>query len=156
MQQQVDAVNARNDERFPHFRQILKDAGFHSVAVILQDDVVREIRPVLYLLWGGVLFVLLLGCVNIANLVMVRSSVRAREIATRTAIGASRTRLARQLFTETTLLALLGGGIAVGLSPIFVRLSDVAPMVSGFYRLAFALPLLFAIGFVDPAKGKRS
>lgn len=48
------------------------------------------------------------------------------------------------------LLALLGGGIAVGLSPIFVRLSDVAPMVSGFYRLAFALPLLFAIGFVDP------
>jgi predicted permease len=112
-QQQVDAVNARNDERFPHFRQILKDAGFHSVAVLLQDDVVREIRPVLYLLWGGVLFVLLLGCVNIANLVMVRSSVRAREIATRTAIGASRSRLARQLFTETTLLAMLGAGLGI-------------------------------------------
>ena len=47
------------------------------------------------------------------------------------------------------LLALMGGGIAVGLSPIFVRLSDVAPMVSGFYRLALALPLLFAIGLVD-------
>jgi predicted permease len=112
-QQQVDGINARNDERFPHFRQILKDAGYHSVAVRLQDDVVREIRPVLYLLWGGVLFVLLLGCVNIANLVMVRSSVRAREIATRTAIGASRSRLARQLFTETTLLAILGGAIGI-------------------------------------------
>ena len=48
------------------------------------------------------------------------------------------------------LLALLGGGIAIGFSPIFVRLSDVAPMVSGFYRLAFALPLLFAIGLADP------
>ena len=112
-QQQVDAVNARNDERFPQFRQILKDAGFHSVAVLLQNDVVREIRPVLYLLWGGVLFVLLLGCVNIANLVMVRSSVRAREIATRTAIGASRSRLARQLFTETTLLSVLGGALGI-------------------------------------------
>jgi drug/metabolite transporter (DMT)-like permease len=44
----------------------------------------------------------------------------------------------------------MGGGIAVGLSPIFVRLSDVAPLVSGFYRLAFALPLLFAIGLADP------
>jgi putative ABC transport system permease protein len=112
-QQQVDAINARNDERFPQFRQILKDAGFHSVAVLLQNDVVREIRPVLYLLWGGVLFVLLLGCVNIANLVMVRSSVRAREIATRTAIGASRARLARQLFTETTFLAVLGGALGI-------------------------------------------
>jgi predicted permease len=112
-QQQVDAVNARNDERFPHFRQILKDAGFHAVAVLLQDDVVREVRPVLYLLWGGVLFVLVLGCVNIANLVMVRSSVRAREIATRSAIGASRSRLARQLFTETTLLAVLGAALGV-------------------------------------------
>jgi predicted permease len=112
-QQQVDAINARNDERFPQFRQILKDAGYHSVAVILQDDVVREIRPVLYLLWGGVLFVLLLGCVNIANLVMVRSNVRAREIATRAAIGASRSRLARQLFTETTLLAVLGGALGI-------------------------------------------
>ena len=44
----------------------------------------------------------------------------------------------------------MGGGIAVGLSPIFVRLSDVPPMVSGFYRLAFALPILFAIGLADP------
>ena len=48
------------------------------------------------------------------------------------------------------LLALLGGGIAVGFSPILVRLSDVPPMVSGFYRLALALPLLFAIGLADP------
>jgi hypothetical protein len=87
-QAQIDAINAQNDERFPHFRQILKDAGFHTRAVMLQDDLVREVKPVLYLLWGGVLFVLLIGAVNITNLVIVRSSARQRELATRHAIGA--------------------------------------------------------------------
>jgi len=112
-QQQVDALNAANNERFPEFRQILEDAGFHSVVVSLQDDIVRDVRSVLYLLWGGVLFVLVIGCVNIANLVLVRSSVRARELATRHAIGAGLGRLTRQLLTETTLLALIGGGFGV-------------------------------------------
>jgi putative ABC transport system permease protein len=114
--QQVDALNAHNDVRFPQFHQILKDAGFHTVAVFLQDDVVRDVRSVLYLLWGGVLFVLLIGGVNIANLVMVRASGRAREMATRHAIGGDLTRLARQLLTETTLLAAAGGiaGVLLG------------------------------------------
>jgi predicted permease len=115
-QQELDALNARNDERFPQFRQILADAGFRSLVLSLQQDLVREVRPVLYLLWGGVLFVLLIGCVNIANLVLVRSTGRAREMATRQAIGADRARLARQLLTETTTLALAGGiaGLALG------------------------------------------
>ena len=70
----------------------------------------------LFLLWGGVLFVLLIGCLNIANLVLVRASGRTREIATRQAIGASVPRLSRQLLTETTLLSVGGGilGLAVG------------------------------------------
>jgi len=112
-QQQVDAVNERNDERFPEFRQILADAGFHTVVVRLQDDIVRDISSVLYLLWGGVLFVLLIGCVNLANLVMVRSSARAREMATRYAIGGELGRLVRQILTETTVLALVGGVLGV-------------------------------------------
>ncbi len=114
-QQQLDGVNARNDERFPHIRQILKDAGFASFAVKLQDQVVREVRPVLYLLWGGVLFVLLIGCVNIANLVIVRSHARSRELATRHAIGAGIGRLSRQLITESLLLAGAGGALGLGL-----------------------------------------
>jgi predicted permease len=115
-QDQVNAVNARNNERFPEFRQILKDAGFRTFAVRLQDEVVGDVRPILYLLWGGVLFVLLIGCVNIANLVIVRSHARARELATRHAIGAGLGRLSRQLFTESVMLAGLGGllGLAVG------------------------------------------
>jgi predicted permease len=115
-QEQLHALNARNDERFPQFRQILKDAGFTTTAVKLQDQVVGEVRPILYLLWGGVLFVLLIGCVNIANLVIVRSHARSRELATRHAMGAGLGRLSRQLFTESVMLAGLGGllGIAVG------------------------------------------
>ncbi len=116
VQAQIDALNAANDDRFPELRQILKDAGFHSVAVNLQDDLVREVRPVLHLLWGGVVFVLVIGCANLANLILVRSNARARELATRQAIGAGAGRLARQLVTETMLLAVTGGltGVLLG------------------------------------------
>lgn len=113
VQQQLDAIQAANDERFPKLKQILKDAGYHTVAVAFQGDLVRELRPVLYLLWGGVLVVLLIGCVNIANLVMVRASTRAREMATRHAIGATMSRLGGQLLSETVLLAAAGGAIGV-------------------------------------------
>ena len=116
-QQQVDALNARNMERFPHFKEILINAGFHTVATPLQADLVRGVRTTLYLLWGGVLLVLLIGIVNITNLVLVRSSGRAKELATRHALGAGLARLTRQLLTETVLLTLAGGaiGIAIGL-----------------------------------------
>ena len=113
VRQQVDALNVHNDERFPELRQVLKDARFHTVVVLLQDDVVREVKAQLYLLWGGVLFVLVIGGVNIANLVMVRSSSRTREMATRHAIGGDMGRLARQLLTETTLLSMVGGGLGI-------------------------------------------
>jgi predicted permease len=116
VRQQVDALNAHNDVQFPEFRQILKDARFHTVAVFLGDDVVRDVKAVLYLLWGGVGFVLLIGCVNIANLIIVRSAGRTQELATRHAIGGDMGRLARQLFTETTLLAVVSGvmGVVLG------------------------------------------
>lgn len=113
VQQQLDAINAANDERFPQFRQILKDAGYRTDAFMLHADLVRELRPVLYLLWAGVAFVLLIGCVNIANLVMIRSSGRAREMATRHAIGASHGRLGRQILSETVLLSVVGGALGV-------------------------------------------
>ena len=64
-QAQVDALNAANMERFPQFREILQNAGFRTKVVGLQDQIVRDVRATLYLLWGGVLFVLLIGSVNI-------------------------------------------------------------------------------------------
>jgi predicted permease len=113
VQAQIDAVNAANDARLPQFHQVLKDANFHTVAVRLQDDVVRDVRGVLFLLWGGVIFVLLIGGVNIANLVTIRWSARAREMATRHAIGGNISRLARQIVTETVLLSLSGGTMGI-------------------------------------------
>jgi predicted permease len=110
-QQQIDALNARNLERFPNMKEPLINAGFHTVVTPLQQDMVRDVRSTLYLLWGGVLFVLAIGAVNITNLVLIRSTSRMRELATRHALGAGFSRLTRQLLTETVLLTLTGGAI---------------------------------------------
>jgi predicted permease len=110
-QRQIDDLNARNSQRFPQLATALRDAGFRTIVLSLPDEVTRDVRPTLYLLWGGVLVVLLVGGVNLANLTLVRSAGRARELATRHALGAELPRLARQLLTETTLLTLTGGAL---------------------------------------------
>jgi predicted permease len=111
--EQIAAVNQRETAALPAFKPILENAGFTTYAVPLQQDLVRNVRAVLYLLWGGALFVLLIGAVNVTNLVLVRSSVRMKELATRHILGASRGRIARQLVTETLLLALAGGALGL-------------------------------------------
>ena len=115
-QEQMNALNARNLDRFPQFKEVLINAGFHTAVAPLQDDLTRDIRKTLYLLWGGVLFVLLIGVVNITNLVLVRSSARMKELATRHALGAGLARLTRQLLTETVVLTIAGGvlGLLIG------------------------------------------
>lgn len=115
-QSQIDAINAANLERFPQLKEILINAGFHTRTRPFQADLVEGTSRTLYLLWGGVLCVLLIGCVNVANLVSVRASARARELATRHALGASIQRLSRQILTETVLISVVGGllGIVLG------------------------------------------
>jgi predicted permease len=115
-QAEIDRLNASNLERFPQFKEIVTNAGFHTLVRGLQDDMVRDVRTTLYLMWGGALFVLVIGCVNIANLVLVRSRARLKELATRVALGARRGRIARQLITESLMLAVVSSvvGLAVG------------------------------------------
>jgi len=115
-QQQIDALNKANLDRFPQYKELLVNARFHTTVERLQDNLVADVKSTLYLMWGGALFVLLIGCVNVANLVLVRSRARIKELATRLALGASRFRVGRQLVTESVLLTLLSAaaGLAVG------------------------------------------
>jgi predicted permease len=150
-QAQIDAINARNLERFPELQQVLINAGFTTRVKDFQTDLVEHTKRTLYLLWGGVFFVLVIGCVNVANLVSVRASARVRELATRHALGASMQRLSRQMVTETIVLASLGGllGIALGrwaLNAITLLGFDELPRGG---EIALDLPsLLFSLALV--------
>jgi predicted permease len=101
---------------------------FTAFATGLDDEIRGGLRPAMWLLMGAVGFLLLIACVNVANLLLVRGEVRWREMAMRTAMGASPSRLVRQLFTESIVLALAGAVLGLGLAHIALRvLTTVNP-----------------------------
>lgn len=112
----LDAVAARLNAKDP-----TGDAGFGATLQPVGDFLHGNVKPVLLLLMGAASFVLLIACSNVANLLLARKTMRQREMSIRTALGATRRRMIRQLLTESVALSMMGGAAGLGLAWIAIK-----------------------------------
>jgi putative ABC transport system permease protein len=147
-QAELDNVSARLEQQFPETNKGWGAAIFPIVA-----DTVRTYDTALWIMMGAVGFVLLIACANVANLMLARASGRQKVIALRTALGASRWRIVRQLLTESLIVALVGGalGVLIGFWGIdalrAANPGEASRFAPGWYQLGINAPvLLFTLG----------
>jgi len=137
MQAEVDALSRRLEQQYP-----TTNTGVSIEFASMSERLLGDVRPALTVLLGTVGFVLLIACANVANLTLARTAARGKEIAIRTALGAGRWRVMRQLLTESMLLAVAGGTVGLLLA---VWLIDVLPSLN-----PRDIPRLSSIGISVP------
>ena len=149
---EMNTISTRLEQAYP-----ADDKGWGAAVVPLRDQLVGDVRPALMVLLGAVGFVLLIACANVANLVLVKTLAREKEIAIRTALGASSVRVARQILSETLLLALTGGVLGLifahyGVKLIVAFLAQSLPRATDIavdgWVLAFTLAVSMFSGVV--------
>ncbi|MBA3914336.1 MAG: ABC transporter permease, partial [Acidobacteriales bacterium] len=151
-QSEMDTISSRLEQEYP-----ADDKGWGAVIVPLQEDMVGDVKPALLVLLGSVFFVLLIACVNVANLMLAKVLDRRKEIAVRTALGASRVRIMQQILAESVALAATGGLLGallavVGERALVAYLADQLPRVTEIsidYRvLAFTTAISLLAGVI--------
>jgi putative ABC transport system permease protein len=133
-QQEMESLAVQTARERPEM-----DAKWGATVVPLAEQTVGEVRLALQVLFAAVVFVLLIACANVANLLLMRSAARAREVTVRMALGAGRWRLLHQLIAESVLLAGIGGFVGLGLAYFGVRVA------MGMLPPTFALPRMAEI-----------
>jgi predicted permease len=146
----MDTISRRLEQQYP-----VDDKGWGAVVIPLHADMVSDVRPALLVLLGAVGFILLIACVNVTNLSLARIFSRHKEIAIRTAMGASSTRIMRQILVESVLLALIGGALGLSYAHFGIRLimAFLAPRLPNFVEAALDLKVLVFTALVSVLTG---
>ena len=154
---QMKMIVERNLQRLPQSVDFVKTSGFTGFARPIRDELVGDTREPLLVLQFGVLFVLFIACANVANLLLMRATGRARELAIRTTLGAGQWRLVRQMLTEGLVLSIIGGvaGLAAGFAGVRLLIALTTQQIPGgtdatlhLPVMAFTLVLSIATGLV--------
>jgi putative ABC transport system permease protein len=159
---QADAEAKLLEKRYvdagpPPLKDFVERSGMTMNVGGVQEQRVQPVRPTLLMLQGGVAFVLLIGCVNVANLLLVRSNARQSELAVRSALGAGRATIARQLLMESLLLTSLGAALGLAVAWAALRVTNFylakmlpqsLPASLDWRVLGFAIALSVVVGLL--------